>query len=197
MPSWGMSDISSGVRPCGFTLFLIDSLQMALFTGISFTYKECTFVFIFWYIWQYLPSDTVVKNLPVQGTQRHGFDPWVGKIPWSRKWQPTPLSLPEKSHGERSLGSQGVGHDWAAEHSDTHIRGVSNQGFARANMCSFSLTSYYWSIHSKEFLYKWWWLCIESPYLFTYWALDKNFLNLNRVIKQRLCEKRPRKGDVL
>ena len=27
----------------------------------------------------------------------------VGKIPWSRKWQPTPVFLPEKSHGQRSL----------------------------------------------------------------------------------------------
>ena len=35
--------------------------------------------------------------------KRQGFDPWVGKIPWSRKWQPTPVSLPGKSHGQRSL----------------------------------------------------------------------------------------------
>ena len=31
------------------------------------------------------------------------FDPWVGKIPWRRKWQLTPESLPGKSHGQRSL----------------------------------------------------------------------------------------------
>ena len=31
--------------------------------------------------------------------------PWVGKIPWRRKWQPTPVSLPGKSHGQRSLVS--------------------------------------------------------------------------------------------
>ena len=31
------------------------------------------------------------------------FHPWVGKIPWRRKWQPTPVFLPRKSHGERSL----------------------------------------------------------------------------------------------
>ena len=35
--------------------------------------------------------------------KRCGFDPWVGKIPWSRKWQPTPVFLPEKPHGQRSL----------------------------------------------------------------------------------------------
>ena len=33
--------------------------------------------------------------------KRHTFDPWVRKIPWSRKWQPTPL--PGKSHEQRSL----------------------------------------------------------------------------------------------
>ena len=34
---------------------------------------------------------------------RLGFDPRVGKIPWRRKWQPTPVFLPGKSHGQRSL----------------------------------------------------------------------------------------------
>ena len=31
--------------------------------------------------------------------KRHGFDPWVGKIPWRRAWQPTPVFLPGESHG--------------------------------------------------------------------------------------------------
>ena len=35
--------------------------------------------------------------------RRPGFDPWVGKIPWRRKWQPTPVLLPGESHGGRSL----------------------------------------------------------------------------------------------
>ena len=35
--------------------------------------------------------------------KRCGFEPWVRKIPWSKKWQPTPLFLPKKSHGERKL----------------------------------------------------------------------------------------------
>ena len=34
---------------------------------------------------------------------RPGFNPWVGKIPWRRKWQPTPAFLPGESHGQRSL----------------------------------------------------------------------------------------------
>ena len=31
--------------------------------------------------------------------------PWVGKTPWSRKWQPTPVLVPGKSHGQRSLAA--------------------------------------------------------------------------------------------
>ena len=44
--------------------------------------------------------------------RRHGFNPWVGKIPWGRKWQSTPVSLPgesprtEEPGGLQSLGSQ-------------------------------------------------------------------------------------------
>ena len=35
--------------------------------------------------------------------RRRGFDPWVGKIPWRRAWQPTPVFLPGELHGQRSL----------------------------------------------------------------------------------------------
>ena len=35
--------------------------------------------------------------------KRQGFDPWVGKNPWRRARQPTPVFLPGESHGQRSL----------------------------------------------------------------------------------------------
>ena len=35
--------------------------------------------------------------------KRHGFNPWVGKILWRRKWEPTPVCLPGESHGRRIL----------------------------------------------------------------------------------------------
>ena len=35
--------------------------------------------------------------------KRHGFESWVEKIPWRRKWEPTLVFLPGKSHGQRSL----------------------------------------------------------------------------------------------
>ena len=34
--------------------------------------------------------------------KRHGFDPWVGEIPWSEKWNPTPVFLPRKFHGQEA-----------------------------------------------------------------------------------------------
>ena len=47
-----------------------------------------------------LPSGSVVKNR--LQCRRCRFYPWVGVIPWRRKWQPTPVFLPGKSHGQRS-----------------------------------------------------------------------------------------------
>jgi len=43
----------------------------------------------------------VVKNPPANDGDLL-FDPWVGKIPWRRIWQPTPVFLPGESHGQRS-----------------------------------------------------------------------------------------------
>jgi len=46
----------------------------------------------------------VVKNPSVKaGDTRLGFDPWVGKTPWRRAWQPTPVFLPGESHGQKGL----------------------------------------------------------------------------------------------
>ena len=48
--------------------------------------------------------------------RRHGFHPWVGKIPWRRKWQPTTIFLSGKSHGQRSLAGYS---SWSRRESDT------------------------------------------------------------------------------
>ena len=47
----------------------------------------------------------VVKNLPASAghLKKLRFDPWVGKIPWRRAWQPTPVFLTGESLGQRSL----------------------------------------------------------------------------------------------
>ena len=57
-----------------------------------------------------------VKNQIANVGKRCGFDPWVGKIPWRRKWQPTAVFLPGESHGQGSL----VGYSpWDRKESDT------------------------------------------------------------------------------
>ena len=53
--------------------------------------------------------------------RRHGFDPWVGEIPWRRKWQLVLVLLPGKSHGQRTLadyspwGHKRVRHDFSTK----------------------------------------------------------------------------------
>ena len=60
----------------------------------------------------------VVKNPPanVGDIRDKGFDPWVRKVPWRRKWLPTPVILPGKSHGQRSLEGYSP---WGHRESDT------------------------------------------------------------------------------
>ena len=61
------------------------------------------------------PSGSVVKNLPAMQETR--VQALVGKFPWRRKWQPTPVFLPGKSDEQRSLeayspwGHKRTGHD--------------------------------------------------------------------------------------
>ena len=64
------------------------------------------------------PGGTSGKEPACQcrGWKSLGFDPWVGKIPWRRAWQPTLVFLPGESHGQRSL----VGYSpWGLTESDT------------------------------------------------------------------------------
>ena len=62
------------------------------------------------------PCSPVGKRICLRH-RRPGFNPWVGKIPWRRKWQPTPVSLPgkiswtEEPGGLQSMGSQRVRHN--------------------------------------------------------------------------------------
>ena len=58
-----------------------------------------------------------VKRLPAMGET--GFNSWVGKIPWRRKWQSTPAFFPGKAHGQRSL----IGYSpWGHKELDTTER---------------------------------------------------------------------------
>ena len=69
------------------------------------------------------PNGKKKTCLPYKRCKRHGFDPWIGEVCWRRKWQPTPVSWPGESHGQRNLASyspQGREESDTTEHTHTH-----------------------------------------------------------------------------
>ena len=60
----------------------------------------------------------MVKHLPSNAGDAggHGFDPWLGKIPWRRKWQPTPVFLPGQFYRQTNLVCYSP---WGHKSSDT------------------------------------------------------------------------------
>ena len=82
-----------------------------------------------WLSWASLAAQ-LVKNLPA--IRRPGFDPWVGKISWTRERLPTPVFWPGEFHGLCSpWGRKRVRHDWV----------------------TFSFTGYYGISSNKYYLY--------------------------------------------
>ena len=76
------------------------------------------------------PDDSAGKASKESPAMQETQERWVRylgqKILWRRKWQPTPIFLPEKSHGEKpggqqSKGLQRVGHDRATKHRQTQL----------------------------------------------------------------------------
>ena len=64
-------------------------------------------------------SFRLCREIPRQRSGKesvHRFDPWVRKIPWRRKWQPTTVFWPGKSHGQRSLAGSSP---WGCKELDT------------------------------------------------------------------------------
>ena len=97
-----------------FTIFLL-FLQL-YFYFISFYLLYILFLFcINIFLWSFFYSryargsgfsGSSSGKEPDSQCRRHErlrFDPWVRKIPWRRAWQPTPVFLPEQSHGQMSL----------------------------------------------------------------------------------------------
>ena len=75
------------------------------------------------------PGGSVVKSLPADAGN-HGFNLWVGKIPWRRKWQPTLVLLPGESHGHWSL--EGCS-SWGRKELDTAERLTHTHGFSSSH----------------------------------------------------------------
>ena len=85
------------------------------------------------------PGGSVVKNPSAKQETQETQAPSVGrKIPWRRKWQPTPVFLPGESHGQRSLaGYSPRGHKESdmAEHACAEVLCLSASVSASAHLC--------------------------------------------------------------
>ena len=87
------------------------------------------------------PGGSVIKKKICLQCRRHGFNPWVRKIPWRRKRQRIPVFLPGKSHGQRSLAGYSP---WG----DKRGRDVSiNQ---QQQLCMYKVVLSCWSLSSLE-----------------------------------------------
>ena len=98
-----------------FSLNISNTQLEACFIFILFIFPEIFYVYQNMFILG-LPCWLSGKDFACQ-CGRYRFDPWVRKISWRRKWQPTPVFLSRKSHEQRSLavcspwGRRKVGHD--------------------------------------------------------------------------------------
>ena len=104
-------------------LLIIRGRYQVLQICVSFLFLFYNFCFMHFEalllsIYMGFPDGAVVKNPPCQyrRRKRYRFDSWVWKIPWSRKWQPTPVFLPGKSHGGMCLADYSL---WGHKESDT------------------------------------------------------------------------------
>ena len=73
-------------------------------------------------------------HLQCRRDKRCGFSPWVWKILWRRKWQPTPIFLPGNSQGQRSLASYSP---WGHKELDTTERHTHTHTHTHTQHCTF------------------------------------------------------------
>ena len=91
-----------------YYLFILVFTIYILYTVIYIAY-----IYIYIYIYIYRVAQLVKNLLP---GRRPRFDPWVGKIHWKRKWQPTPVFLPGEFYGHRSWAGYS---SWGCKELDT------------------------------------------------------------------------------
>ena len=87
--------------PIGKHLFLYWFFPIIKHWGIFWYMSICTHLHCFLKVPRWFSGKESACQR--RGHRRHGFNIWVGKIPWRRKWQPTPVFLLGKSHGQKSL----------------------------------------------------------------------------------------------
>ena len=125
--------------PCVQTTHVLRSLLpgMELAFSLPFTVNLSLFSFIGF------PGGAELKTLPANagGAKDAGSIPGWGRFPWSKKWQPTPVFLPGKSHGQRSLAGAG---SWG--HSQTQL-----SNWAQNSTSNIFYPHYYLSMYFIDF----------------------------------------------
>ena len=89
------------------TLNILILIKLNLLIYITISYFICWVIICFYFL---IDLDSQCRRY-----RRWEFDSWVGKIPWRREWQPTPVFLPGKSHRQRSLAGYSP---WGCKESD-------------------------------------------------------------------------------
>ena len=96
---------------CGLSLLMPDNI-LALKSPLwreyshtnSHTLQVCTaYVYSVFCFLPIFGTSGSASTCQCSRLKRHGFNFCMGKVPWRRKWQPTPVFLPGKSHGRRRL----------------------------------------------------------------------------------------------
>ena len=107
------------------------------------TFTSLRFSALNWHLFYWMGSlgGASVKECayPCRRLKRHGFDPWVRKIPWDRKWYPTSEFLPGKFDRQRSMGAtvHGATRNWTllSDWSNTHTHRHTHTQLKRRKWC--------------------------------------------------------------
>ena len=115
---WHLGDIFIHIHiyreRCIHTDFLPEPLESNLYASLLKNPKYINVYFLKLKIW----FSGKESSCQCRRWRRWGFNLWVGKIPWSMKWQLTLIYLPEKCYRQRSL--VGYNSPWGRRESDTH-----------------------------------------------------------------------------
>ena len=125
-----------------------------------------------WDVWASLGSQRQRICLQRRSCRRLGFNPRVGKIPWRRKWQPTPVFLPGESQdrgasGLQPIRLQRVGHDWTDGTPGRYARRSSLTHYSQ----SFTLSWLFYHLNPSP---------LFSLYISPISAWDSHFLSTTR-----------------